>query len=82
MIEKPSYSTSKRGIWLNTMAAWLVIVMLAAGAVTSGKAVEFGTIALPSMVILIAALNGIHRVTGSMDMKTIAATPVAEGNQS
>lgn len=82
MIEKPSYSTSKRSIWLNTMAAWLVIILLAGGAVLSHKAVEFGTIALPSMVLLIAALNGIHRVTGSMDMKTMAETPAAtEGGQ-
>lgn len=75
MIEKPSYSTSKRSIWLNTIAAWTVIILLAIGAVTSERAVEFGTIALPSMVLLIAALNGIHRYTGSMDMKTMAETP-------
>lgn len=82
MIEKPSYSTSKRSIWLNTMAAWLVIILLAIGAVTSEKSVEFATIALPSMVLLIAALNGIHRVTGSMDMKTMAEAPSAqEGGQ-
>ena len=81
MIEKPSYSTSKRSIWLNTMAAWVVIVLLAAGAAWDGKAVEFGTIALPSMVLLIAALNGIHRFTGSMDMKTMAERQDTEGGQ-
>lgn len=82
MIDKPSYSTSKRSIWLNTVAAWLVVILLAIGAVVSEKAVEFGTIALPSMVLLIAALNGIHRVTGSMDMKTMAEAPASpEGGQ-
>lgn len=72
-IEKPAYSTSKRAIQLNTVAAWTVIVGLAAGAIHSGKSVEFATLALPSMVFLIAALHGIHRVTGSVDMKTIAS---------
>lgn len=73
MIEKPSYSSSKRSITFSTAMAWVVIVILAAGAVSGEpQAVAFGTIALPSLCALIAALLGIHRVTGSMDMRTIA----------
>lgn len=71
-IAKPAYSTSKRAIAINTAFAWIVIAGLAGGAIVERKSVEFGTLALPSMVFLIAALHGIHRVTGSMDMKTIA----------
>ncbi len=68
---KPSYSTTKRAIWLNSICAWAVIILLAIGAARDGKAVEFGTIAMPSMVFLIAAMLGIHRHYGSSDMKTI-----------
>jgi hypothetical protein len=80
VISKPAYSTSKQAIRLNTVAAWTVILGLGAGAVHEGKSVEFGTIALPSMVFLIAALHGIHRYTGSMDMRTIAGQAL-DGSQ-
>jgi peptidoglycan/LPS O-acetylase OafA/YrhL len=72
-MERPSYSTSKRHLWISSALAWLVIFILAAGAVFgSEQAVAFGTIALPSMVALIVALLGIHRGFGSVDMKTMA----------
>lgn len=67
---KPSYSTSKRHLWLSSAMAWLVIVLCAAGALLGKpEAVAFGTIAVPSMVALIAALLGIHRISGSMDFR-------------
>lgn len=71
-MEKPSYSTSRRAIWVSTALAWLVILILSAGAVMgSEQAVAFGSIALPSMVTLIVALLGIHRGFGSMDLRAI-----------
>lgn len=75
-MEKPSYGTSKKHLWLSSSMAWLVILVLAAGAVMgSEQAVSFGTVAVPSMVALIAALLGIHRGFGSVDMKTMQGTP-------
>lgn len=68
-MQKPSYSTSKRALWLSSIMAWVVILILAVGAAMGGKAVEFGTIAVPSMVALIAALLGIHRGFGSLDFR-------------
>ncbi|MBW8285763.1 MAG: NAD(P)+ transhydrogenase beta chain [Rhizobium sp.] len=68
-MQKPSYSTSKRALWLSSIMAWIVILILAVGAAMGGKAVEFGSIAVPSMVALIAALLGIHRFTGSLDFR-------------
>lgn len=68
-MHKPSYSTSKRALWLSSIMAWIVILILAVGAAMGGKAVEFGSIAVPSMVALIAALLGIHRFTGSLDFR-------------
>jgi len=65
---RPAYATTKRTLWLNCIMAWLVIVMLAAGAVMgSDQAVAFGTIAVPSMVGLIGVVLGIHRHYGSKD---------------
>ncbi len=72
MSQRPSYSTSKRHLWLSSFLAWAVILILAIGAVLgSEQAVAFGNIALPSMVALIVALLGIHRGFGSLDMKTM-----------
>lgn len=68
-MEKPSYTTSKRQLWLNSIMAWAVIIILACGSVAgSEQAVAFGTVALPSMVVLIGGMLGIHRHYGSRDM--------------
>jgi hypothetical protein len=67
-MQRPTYSTTKRAIWLNCFMAWLVIVLLAFGAVWgSDQAVAFANIALPSMVLLIGGTLGIHRHYGSKD---------------
>lgn len=68
--EKPSYSTSKRHLLYSSVLAWTVILICAVGAVMGKpEAVAFGTIAVPSMVALIAAMLGIHRISGSMDFR-------------
>lgn len=77
-MEKPSYGTSKKHLWLSSAMAWLVILVLAAGAAMgSEQAVSFGAVAIPSMVALIAALLGIHRGFGSLDMRTMAKAGTA-----
>lgn len=69
-MDKPSYSTSKKHLWFSSAMSWLVILLCAAGALMGRpEAVAFGTIAVPSMVALIAALLGIHRISGSMDFR-------------
>lgn len=74
-IDKPSYSTSKRALWLSSALAWLVILALVAGALAGQReAVAMASIVVPSMVLLIAAMLGLHRFFGSMDMRTIAGT--------
>ncbi len=73
-MNKPSYRTSKQSLWFSTIMAWSVVLILAIGAAASGKATEFGTIAVPSMVALIAALLGIHRGFGSMDFRAARET--------
>lgn len=67
-MQRPSYSTTKRAIWINCIMAWAVIVLLAFGAVRgSDQAVAFANIGLPSMVLLIGGTLGIHRHYGSKD---------------
>jgi uncharacterized integral membrane protein len=66
-MQKPGYSTSKRALWLSSIMAWVVILILAVGAAINGQTVEFGTIAVPSMVMLIVSMLGIHRGFGSLD---------------
>ncbi len=68
-MQKPSYSTSKQMLWISLAMAWAVMLTLTLGAALNGQAVEFGTIAVPSMVGLIVAMLGIHRGFGSMDFR-------------
>jgi hypothetical protein len=69
-MDRPSYSTTKRQIWFSFAFAWLVIFVIAGGGVAGvSEAVDLANIVVPSMVMLIAALLGIHRVTGSMDFR-------------
>ncbi|MBB4955349.1 hypothetical protein H4S14_003385 [Agrobacterium vitis] len=74
---KSSYRTTKLTLWLSSAMAWMVILILAVGAARAGQAVEFGTIAVPSMVMIILGVLGIHRGFGSVDMHlmTRAAKP-------
>lgn len=78
-MEKPSYTTSKRALWLSSVMAWAVIVLLAYGAVIGSEAaVAFGATAVPSMVALIIAILGIHRGFGTLDMRAmLRATPAS-----
>ncbi|MHC2481321.1 NAD(P)+ transhydrogenase beta chain [Rhizobium leguminosarum] len=72
-MEKPSYRTSKQQLWFNSAMAWLVIMILAGGAVAgSAQAVSFGTIAVPALLTLIAAMLGIHRHFGTKDMRIMS----------
>lgn len=65
---RPTYSTTKRALWINCALAWVVIILLALGAIYgSEQAVAFANIALPSMVLLIGGTLGIHRHYGSKD---------------
>ncbi len=83
-MQKPSYTTSKRALWLSSAMAWLVILMLSAGAVLgSEQAVRLADIMVPYMIGLIVAILGIHRGFGSFDMWTITRQPQAPpGGQS
>jgi hypothetical protein len=77
--QKPSYSTSRRFLWLNLGGAWLVILGLAAGAVTGeAQAVSMATVVVPSMVALICGLLGVHRFAGAMDLRALMGADAAK----
>lgn len=68
---KPGYSLTRRAFWVSFCLAWLVISLLVLGAfVGSDQAASIAGVAIPSMVGLIAALLGIHRFAGSLDMRS------------
>ncbi|WP_440410657.1 NAD(P)+ transhydrogenase beta chain [Neorhizobium petrolearium] len=77
MIQKPSYTTSKKALWLSSAMAWAVIIALTIGAIWTGQVIAFAGIALPMMVGLIAVMLGIHRGLGSLDMWTMTRAPAA-----
>lgn len=75
---KPGYSLTRRAFWISFWLAWTVIFMTLIAAVAGVQAaVELAPVTVPSMVGLIAALLGIHRFTGAMDMRTATMTEPA-----
>lgn len=67
---KPGYSTSRRVLWVNNALAWGAIIAIVASALRGeAQAVAIASIVVPSLLALIAALLGIHRFAGVMDMR-------------
>lgn len=72
MKEGPAYNTTKRWMKLSFVFGWLVIFLIIGGGLRgSREAVELAGIVVPSMILLIAAMLGIHRYTGSMDFRAM-----------
>lgn len=73
-LHKPGYRLTRQAFWASFVLAWTVIIALTVSALFGNAlAVSFAGIAVPSMIMLVAALLGIHRGFGSMDMRAIAA---------
>ncbi|QCI65645.1 NAD(P)+ transhydrogenase beta chain [Phreatobacter stygius] len=71
---KPGYSLTRQAFWVSFVLAWCVILAIVYGALAGqAQAVALAPIVVPSMVLMIAALLGIHRAFGSMDMRAQAA---------
>ncbi len=73
-MQKPSYSTSKRSIWINTACAWAAIFLMIIGGALLGneQAVSLAGIVVPSMVALITSQMALHRHYGSKDFAAAA----------
>lgn len=72
MATKPSYGTSKKALWLSSALAWATIFLLVAGGLAGvPEAVALANITVPSMIVLIAAMLGIHRFSGSLDFRAM-----------
>lgn len=75
-MEKPSYSSTRRYLWLSGACAWAVIILLTGGAIMgSEQAVAFGNIALPTMFAIITGNLAVHRGFGSADFRAQGRTP-------
>jgi ABC-type glucose/galactose transport system permease subunit len=76
---KPTYTLTRQAFWLSFCIAWGLILWVTWAALAgSGEAVALANIIVPSMVMMVAALLGIHRAFGAMDMRTLAASQAAE----
>lgn len=72
-IAKPGYRLTRQAFWVSFVLAWMVILLLVIGALYGRDgAVQIAPVALPSMVMMVAALLGIHRFSGAMDMRSMA----------
>ncbi|MDX0110570.1 NAD(P)+ transhydrogenase beta chain [Sinorhizobium meliloti] len=68
---KPGYTLSRRQLWFSFWLAWLTIgAIVACGLMGAPSAVELAPIVIPSMIMLIAAMLGIHRFAGAMDYRS------------
>lgn len=71
---RPSYGTSKRYLWGSFWASWGAIYLVIIGALLgSTEAVGMSTLAIPSLLTLIAAMLGVHRHYGSKDFEATAS---------
>jgi len=74
-LAKPAYRLTRQAFWVSFALAWVVILLLVVGALAGRDgAVQIAPVAIPAMVMMVAALLGIHRAFGSMDMRSIAVT--------
>jgi steroid 5-alpha reductase family enzyme len=77
---KPTYRTTRRWNWISFWLSWAIIIAIVVAAIRgSQEAVQLAPVLVPSLCVMIAALSGIHRVTGAMDFKSsmeAAATEV------
>jgi uncharacterized membrane protein YhaH (DUF805 family) len=72
-MQKPTYRLTRQAFWASFWLSWGIIVALVAGGLSGlPQAEPIAAIALPSLVLLIAAMLGIHRFAGSADMRTLA----------
>lgn len=72
-MQKPRYSSSKRHMTISHVCAWAVIfTIVVAACLGSEGARALASTVVPIMATLIAAMLGIHRFSGSLDMRTIA----------
>ncbi|WP_052502954.1 hypothetical protein [Brucella anthropi] len=72
-IKEPSYRSSRRFLWGSFYLSWMVIIGTGLAAVLGSEhAVEFGAIAIPSMVGIIIGVLGVHRFSGAMDFRSQA----------
>ncbi|TCT37682.1 NAD(P)+ transhydrogenase beta chain [Martelella mediterranea] len=72
-LQKPRYRSSKWYLAVSHGCAWLVIfVIVIAASLGSDGAQALAPTVIPIMAGLIAAMLGIHRVTGSRDLRTLA----------
>lgn len=69
--QRPTYSTSKRAMWICGGLAWAAIFAVIWGALRgSSESVAISGTIIPAMIMLIVSLLGIHRAFGSIDMHT------------
>ena len=83
-MRRPSYRLSKRAFWLSFWFAWVTLfVLLIAGVFgpedIAASARALAPVYVPSMVLMVAGVLGIHRAFGSMDMRARLETKAPEG---
>lgn len=75
-IKRPTYTLTRSAFWMSFWFTWGFLAALLVGALCGlPQAVPLAGIAFPSLVTLLAALLGIHRLFGSQDLRTQASLP-------
>lgn len=76
----PRYNLTRQAFWASFALAWSLIMLVCWYSITgSEQATALAAIVVPSMVAMIAALLGIHRVAGAMDFRTLTQTRPPDG---
>ncbi|MGY5789071.1 NAD(P)+ transhydrogenase beta chain len=69
---KPSYSLSREQLRISFWLAWLVIFCIVGFGLVyhSREAIDLASIVIPSMILLIMGMLGIHRFAGASDFRS------------
>lgn len=72
---KPGYTLTRAAFWISFYLAWGVILAILTAALAGNSAApSLATTYVPSMVLMVAGVLGIHRAFGSIDLRSQAST--------
>lgn len=83
-MKKPGYSLTRHAFIVSFWLSWAVVAVMLIAGIFGTEAQREAVQALaptfvPSMVLMVAGLLGIHRAFGSVDMRTAAVAKAPEG---
>lgn len=69
-MKRPGYTLTRSAFWISFFLAWAVILTLLCAALGgNAAAIPLASTYVPSMVLMVAGVLGIHRAFGALDFR-------------